>query len=74
MRVKLHFGTGDGVYEGSDDFEEGVDEEGEVDDDGLAEMFWVVSLEDVEDLGDQGKDGKSRGVVVRYKMRGLRIG
>lgn len=36
MRVEFHFWAGDGVYEGGYDFEEGVDEEGEVDDDGAA--------------------------------------
>ena len=48
--VEPHFGASDGIDEGSDDFEESVDEEGEVDDDRFAEMFWVVGLEVVEDL------------------------
>ena len=48
--VESHFRARDRVDEGSDDFEEGVDEEGEVDDDRFAEVFWVVGLEVVEDL------------------------
>lgn len=53
LGVEFHLGTGDGVYEGGYDFEEGVYEEGEVDYYGFAEVFWVVGLEDVEDLGER---------------------
>ena len=66
--VESHFGASDGVDEGGDDFEEGVDEEGEVDDDRFAEMFWVVGLEVVEDL--EGDNEQSKGEVgIRERRR-----
>lgn len=48
--VEFEFVAGDGVDKGEDDFEEEVDEGGDVDDEGDAEAFGVVGLDDVEDL------------------------
>ena len=50
------------VDERHDELEEGVDEPGDVDDEREPEAFWVVVLEDVEDLG-RGGVCQSEGVI-----------
>ena len=49
-RVEEEFGTGGGVDEGGDEFVEGGEKEGDVDDESAAEAFGVVGLEEVEEL------------------------
>ena len=49
-RVKEEFGTRGGVDEGGDEFVEGGEEEGDVDDEGPAKALGVMGLEEVEKL------------------------
>lgn len=50
VRVELNLVARDGVYEGHDNFEEGIHEEGNVDDKRQSEPLRVVRLEDVKHL------------------------
>lgn len=53
LGIELHLVACDGIDEGHDDFEEHVDNEGNVDDNGTTKAFGVVVLKDVKDLASQ---------------------
>ena len=55
--VENHLCARDGVDERIDELVEPVEKPGEVCDDRRAETFWVVRLEDVEDLSGGGEAG-----------------
>ena len=57
LRVEFDLLARDGVDEGHDDLEEGIDEEGDIDNAGEPQAFGVVVLEDVED-GVCGGEGR----------------
>lgn len=61
-RVEAHLVARDGVDEGHDELEEGVHEEGHVDDECEAEPLGVVRLDDVEHLA-RGAEGGVLGFV-----------
>lgn len=63
LGVEAHLVAGDGVDEGVDQLVECIEHPGDVDDQGTSEAFWIVGLEDVQNLEALSEKKRGRQMV-----------